>query len=62
MASATTTMIDIQLIDGWYVVRASKCTLVMTKSEFIQALRRGKWWKRQQSFQARTAQAREEHL
>jgi len=53
MASATTTMIDIKIIDGWYVVTASKCTLVLTKTQFIQALRRGKWWKRRQAFQAR---------
>jgi hypothetical protein len=55
MASATTTMIDIKLIDGWYVVTAPKCTLVLTKAQFIEALRRGRWWRRRQALRARLA-------
>jgi hypothetical protein len=60
MASATTTMIDIKLVEGLYIVRVDKAILVMTKLEFIQALRRGRWWKRRQQFQARIATAQKE--
>jgi hypothetical protein len=45
-------MIQLSYQDGLYIVKALKCTLVMTKAELIQALRRGKWWKRQDTRQA----------
>jgi hypothetical protein len=46
-------MIEITVKDGWYVVTLPKTILVLTKKEFIQALRRGKWWKRHYTRQAR---------
>jgi hypothetical protein len=55
MASATSTMIEIKLIDGWYMVTTSRCTMVLSRSDFIMALKRGRWWKRRQAFQARLA-------
>jgi hypothetical protein len=45
-------MIQLSYQNGLYIVKAPKCTLVMTKAELIQALRRGKWWKRQDTRQA----------
>ena len=50
-------MIKVLLVDGFYVVTMAKCTLVLTKTEFITALRRGKWWKRRQALNARLAEA-----
>ncbi|HEX9872531.1 MAG TPA: hypothetical protein VGC99_28825 [Candidatus Tectomicrobia bacterium] len=60
MASATTTMIDVKLIDGRFVVTLEKCILVLTKAEFVQALRRGKGFKRGQQLQDRLAKAQED--
>jgi hypothetical protein len=60
MASATTTMIDIKLMNGWYIVTAPKTTLVLSRQQFIEALRRGKWWKRREALQTRVAKAQEE--
>jgi hypothetical protein len=54
-------VIEIQAQDGWYIVHTPKSLLVMTKAEFIQALRRGKWWKRRQALDQRQAQALDEH-
>jgi hypothetical protein len=48
-------MIDIRVVDGWYIIRGPKMVLVLTKQEFIQCLRRGRWWQRQQGLQARLA-------
>jgi hypothetical protein len=39
-------MIRVQINGEHYVVTLPKMTLVLTKAEFITALRRGKWWKR----------------
>jgi hypothetical protein len=33
----------------------AKCVLVLSKEEFITALRRGKWWKRRAALRARLA-------
>jgi hypothetical protein len=41
-------MIRVDLEGEHYVVTLPKMTLVLTKAEFITALRRGKWWKRRQ--------------
>jgi hypothetical protein len=46
-------MIDIRVVDGLYVITACKCTLVMTKRDFVKALRNGKWWRHCQQFAAR---------
>ena len=48
-------MIDIKVVDGWYVITAPKTTLVMSREIFIACLRRGRWWKRRQALQARLA-------
>jgi hypothetical protein len=50
-------MVDIKVIDGWYVIQGHKLLLVLTKQEFIHCLRRGRWWQRQQGLQARLAAA-----
>jgi hypothetical protein len=36
-------MIDVQIRDGRYLITLPKRVLVLTKAEFIQALRRGQW-------------------
>jgi hypothetical protein len=46
-------MITIELHQGWYVVTLPKCVLVLSKDEFIQALRRGKRWRRREALRAR---------
>jgi hypothetical protein len=46
-------MIEIALKDGWYVVTLPKGILVLSKAEFIQALRRGKLRKRRAAIEAR---------
>jgi hypothetical protein len=46
-------MIDVTVRDGLYIVTLPKCVLVLTKTEFVRALARGKWWKRRQAMAAR---------
>jgi hypothetical protein len=46
-------MIEITVHDGYYLITAPKCMLVLTKAEFIQALQRGKWWRRTEAMRAR---------
>jgi len=46
-------MIEIQIIDGQVIVTLPKAVLVLTRQEFIQALRRGKAWRRQQAMAQR---------
>jgi hypothetical protein len=46
-------MIEIALKDGWYIVTLPKSVLVLTKAEFIHALRQGTWWKRRAAMNAR---------
>jgi hypothetical protein len=46
-------VIGVEVKDGRYVVTLPKYSLVLTKAEFIQALRRGKWWRRRQRPEAR---------
>jgi hypothetical protein len=47
-------MIDLKLIDGRYVLTLDKgCLVVLTKTELIQGLRRGKWLKRARARAAR---------
>jgi hypothetical protein len=46
-------MIGVEVKDGLYVVRLPKSILVLTKTQFIQALKQGKWWRRRQAWQAR---------
>jgi hypothetical protein len=31
--------------EGWVLVEIPKAVLVLTKAEFLQGLRRGKWWR-----------------
>jgi len=35
-------MIEIEVKDGSYIVKAPKCVLVLTKAQFIEALKKGK--------------------
>jgi hypothetical protein len=44
----------------WIVIDIPKATLVLTRRQFIEALRAGKRWRRRQAFQARVAQAEED--
>jgi hypothetical protein len=46
-------MIGVEVPDGLYIITLPKSVLVLTKTEFIQALRRGKWWRRREALQAR---------
>jgi hypothetical protein len=46
-------LIGVEVRDGLYIVRLPKSLLVLTKAEFIQALRRGTWWGRRQALRAR---------
>jgi hypothetical protein len=46
-------MIDVKFHYGWYVVTLPKCVLVLSRDDFIQALRRGKWWRRREALHAR---------
>ena len=46
-------MIEIVVKDGWYIVTLPKSILLLTKEEFIQALRRGTWWNRRAAIEAR---------
>jgi hypothetical protein len=36
-------MIELNVQDGLYIVKLPKIVLILTREEFIQALRRGKW-------------------
>jgi hypothetical protein len=39
-------MIDVQIRDGRDLITWPKRVLVLTKADFVQALRRGTWWRR----------------
>jgi hypothetical protein len=43
---------EIECVDGWWVIRMPKYVLVLSREQFVDALRRGKWWKRRQARQA----------
>jgi hypothetical protein len=40
---------ELKVIDGLYVLELPKAILVLTREQFIDGLRRGKWWKRRQA-------------
>jgi hypothetical protein len=46
-------LISVDVRDGLYIITLPKCTLVLPKAEFIQALRRGTWWRRREALKAR---------
>ena len=48
---------DISIEGGQVVIKATKCLIALTKAEFLQALKRGKAFRRQQAMQARLAAA-----
>jgi hypothetical protein len=48
-------MIEIEVRDGWYIVKGPKMVLLLTRDELIRSLRRGRWWKRRQALQNRLA-------
>lgn len=50
-------MIEVTVRNGLYIVTLAKAVLVLTKAEFVQALRRGKWWKRRHTLQAQITPA-----
>jgi hypothetical protein len=67
MASATDTRL--QTLPGelrdtaggpWIVIDIPKAVLVLTRRQFIDALRAGKRWRRREAFAARTAKAEED--
>ena len=43
----------IEIRDGWVLIPAPKMLVVLSKAEFIRALRRGKQWRRREARQAR---------
>ena len=49
-------MIDIKVKDGLYIITAPKTTLVLTREQFIAALKRGKAWLRAEAMAARASQ------
>jgi hypothetical protein len=53
MASATNTLVDVQLIDGLWVVKIPKAWIALTRPELLAGLKRGKRLRRRQSFEAR---------
>ena len=40
---------DLQVVDGFYILTIDKGILVLTREQFSDGLRRGKWWKRRQA-------------
>jgi hypothetical protein len=46
---------DLKVVDGWYIVELPKAVLVLTKAQFVEGLRRGKWWRRHQAMAQRQA-------
>jgi hypothetical protein len=49
--------VEITMKDGQVIVTLPKCVLVMTKAEFIEALKRGKVFRRREALHARLAHA-----
>jgi hypothetical protein len=45
---------ELKVENGLYIVTIDKAILVLSKDEFLQALRKGKWWKRHQTMGPRT--------
>jgi hypothetical protein len=50
-------MIEIECRDGWWIIKAPKMRLVLTKAQFIEALRRGRQYRRREQQQARLQKA-----
>jgi hypothetical protein len=46
---------DLQVVDGFYILTIDKGILVLTREQFIDGLQRGKWWKRRQASAPRHA-------
>jgi hypothetical protein len=42
-------MIEVSMREGLYIVTLPQAVQVLTKAEFIRALRRGTWWHRRQA-------------
>jgi hypothetical protein len=53
---------DLQVKDNFYILTLPKVILVLTREQFIDGLKRGRWWKRRQAMAPREAamQARAE--
>jgi len=47
----------ISVCDGWFLLQAPKCLLVLTRQQFIDALRRGKAWRRHAALTQRLEEA-----
>ena len=48
-------MIPIEIRNGWILIHAPKALMVLTQEEFIEALKRGKAWRRCQALDQRQA-------
>ena len=48
-------MIGVEVRNNLYIITLPKYRLVLTKDQFIQALRQGKWWRRREALRARQA-------
>jgi hypothetical protein len=53
-------MADIEVVDHQYVIRLPKMVLVLTKAQFIEALRQGKAYRRRERQAQRMAAAAQE--
>jgi hypothetical protein len=45
----------VEIRDGWVLMPMPKALLVLSKDEFVRALRRGKQWRRRQAMRARVS-------
>jgi hypothetical protein len=50
-------MIGVEVKDGLYIISLPKCVVVMSKAQFLEALKKGKWWRRRQALAARVPPA-----
>ena len=45
-------MPEITCVDGFWIITMPKYVLVLSREQFKDGLRRGKWWRRRQARQA----------
>jgi hypothetical protein len=41
-------MVEVEVVDGFYIIEIPKARLVLTREQFVDGLRRGKWWSRRE--------------
>lgn len=55
--SATQTLVDVQLIEGWWTLKIAKGWICLSRDEIVAGLRRGKRLKRRVACEARSRDA-----